>query len=394
MKILQAHNTYRQPGGEDQVVNAERELLEENGHEVQLFGADNDDIVGFWRRLVTAWRAPFDATVRRRLAGVLRQWRPDVVHVHNFFPLLTPSVFEACQDIGIPVVMTLHNFRLLCPGAYLYRDGAICEDCLDASSYRAVLHSCYRNSFLGSLAVARMVDIHRRRQTWQQKVDRFIVMTDFSKNKLLEAGWDVGQIVVKTHFSPRPPCDINASEPVGALFAGRLSPEKGISTLLKAWSGLPNVLSLAGEGPLRNEVEVCGNPLVHLLGWLSPEEMSLQLRSAACLVVPSEWYETFGMVVIEAFAHGLPVIASRLGSLAELVNDGVTGLHFEPGNADDLRAKVRWLTDHPEERRRMGDNARRVYEEKYTPERNYELLLSIYQGVIQDGKKQLPDHQS
>lgn len=382
MKILQVHNAYRQPGGEDQVVAAEGDLLEAYGHEVRQFGADNDEIGGFWSRLVTAWRAPDNPDVRRRLTKALEQWRPDVVHVHNFFPLLTPAVFDACQDCRVPAVMTLHNFRLVCPGAFLHRDGEICEDCLNRNSYRAVLHRCYRNSLLGSLAVARMVEYHRRKQTWRQKVDRFIVMTHFTKNKLVEAGWDAGRIVVKPHFCREPVGWDTSYERTGALFAGRLSPEKGVTTLMKAWSGLPYPLSLAGEGPLRVEVEGCGNPLVRLLGWLSPEEMSIQLQQSACLVVPSEWYETFGMVVIEAFAHGLPVIASRIGALAELIEDGETGLLFEPRDQGDLATKVRFLLDRPDEARRMGENARAVFSEKFAPARNYPRLLNIYREVI------------
>ncbi|MGK2907962.1 MAG: glycosyltransferase [Desulfuromonadales bacterium] len=387
MKILQVHNAYRMPGGEDQVVAAERELLEAHGHEVRLFSADNDEIGNLWSRLVTAWRAPFNPTVRRRLTRILDQWRPDIVHVHNFFPLLTPSVFDSCQDSNVPVILTLHNFRLVCPGAFLYCKGKICEDCLKGHPYRAVLHRCYRGSFIGSLAVARMVDFHRRRGTWRTKVDRFIVMSEFAKNKMVEEEWDPGRIIVKSHFTTLPAGRESAVERSGFLFAGRLSPEKGVSTLLQGWSGLNFPLSIAGEGPLRNEVEQCGNSQIRLLGWLSPEEMSAQFLQAACLVVPSEWYETFGMVVIEAFAHGLPVIASRIGALAEIIEDGVTGMLFEPGNAIDLNEKVIWMQEHPQDCLQMGQNARLVYENRYTPVRNSQLLMNIYQGLIDEKKK-------
>jgi glycosyltransferase involved in cell wall biosynthesis len=388
--VLQVHNAYCQPGGEDQVVAVERELLESHGHEVRLFGADNDEIGGLWSRLATAWRAPYSPDVRRRLAGVLEEWRPEVVHVHNFFPLLTPAIFDACRAAGVPSAMTLHNFRLICPGAFLQRDGIICEDCLGDTSYRAVLHRCYRGSFFGSLAVTRMVEYHRRRRTWREKVDRFIVMTEFARQKFAAAALEAERIRVKPHFCPDPVALTEAEGRRGALFAGRLSPEKGVTTLLEAWSGLAHPLYLAGEGPLRIAVERSGNPQVHILGWLSSAEMSVQLRQARCLVIPSEWYETFGLVIIEAFAHGLPVVASRLGAMAELVVDGVTGLHFEAGNPDDLATKVEWLLEHPEECRRMGVNARRTYEEKYTPERNYQLLMNIYREVIDEKKK---DHQ-
>lgn len=390
MRVLQVHNAYRQPGGEDQVVAAERELLEEHGHEVRIFGADNDAIGGLWSRLAVAWKAPYDPVSRRRLAVEIENWRPDVVHVHNFFPLLTPAVFDACEEQGVPVVLTLHNFRLVCPGAFLYRQNAICEDCLGRHSWRAFRHRCYRGSFLASLAVVRMVEFHRRRQTWRHKIDRVIVMTEFSRKKLVAAGWAAGQLTVKPHFARGAGGYLVPSGRVGALFAGRLSPEKGVATLLEAWSGIDYPLFLAGDGPLLAGVEDEGNPQIHRLGWLSRDELSSRMWQAAFLVVPSEWYETFGLVIIEAFAHGLPVIASRLGAMAEIVEDGVTGLHFEPGNPHDLAAKVKWMQEHPEDLRRMGENARRAYEDKYTPERNYQMLMAVYREVMDEKRKSPP----
>lgn len=382
MKILQVHNFYRQPGGEDQVVAAERELLEAHGEEVRLFGADNDDIGGFCSRLATAWRAPYSSAARRDLERELAAWKADVVHVHNFFPLLTPSIFDACRSAGVPVVMTLHNFRLLCPGALLWRAGDVCERCLGNSPWQAALYRCYRGSFLGSLAVARMVRRLQADPSWRQQVERFIVMTEFARAKFIAAGWEPERIVVKPHFYRPPYGCAEAGGRGGALFAGRLSPEKGVATLLRAWHEMPHPLLLAGDGPLRDEVEGCGNSDVRLLGWLSLDELSARMRQAACLVVPSEWYETFGLVVIEAFAHGLPVVASRIGALAELVEDGVTGLLFAPGDEAGLAASVRRLLENPEEARRMGENARAVFAERYTPERNYPQLLRIYREAM------------
>lgn len=386
MRVLQVHNAYRQPGGEDQVVAAERELLEEHGHEVRIFGADNDEIGGLRSRLAVAWKAPYDPVSRRRLAAEIENWRPDVVHVHNFFPLLTPAVFDACEEQGVPVVMTLHNFRLVCPGAFLYRQNSICEDCLGGRAWRGVVHRCYRGSLLGSWAVARMVDHHRQRRTWHKMVDRFIVMSEFARQKFAAAGWDPERIAVKPHFCAAPGETATAGERSGALFAGRLSPEKGVNTLLTAWAEIPHPLLVAGDGPLRGAIETSANAEIRLLGWLSRQDLSTRMRQAACLVVPSEWYETFGMVVIEAFAHGLPVVAARIGALAELVDDGVNGLLFSPGDADDLANKVRRLLENPAEAARMGDQASAVFSAKYTPEINYPQLLQIYQEAI-DAKK-------
>lgn len=387
MRVLQAHNAYRQAGGEDSVVAAEAGLLRDHGDEVRLFGADNAEIGGPWSQLTTAWRATYSVPARRRLERLLAEWRPDVVHVHNLFPLLTASVLDACRVFGVPSVMTLHNFRLICPGALLCRHGKVCEVCVGTSPWRAILHRCYRGSLFGSMASARMVEYHRKRDTWQSKVDRFIVMSEFARQRFVASGWAAEKVLVKPHFCRPPELDGKDAVRHGAFFAGRLSPEKGVRTLLSAWKQISQPLKLAGDGPLRSEVEAaCGSRAIQPLGWLTSRQLSEQMRNSVCLVVPSGCYETFGMVVIEAFSHGLPVVAARIGALPELVEDGVNGLLFEPGNAEDLAAKARRLLDNPREAARMGESARATYRAKYTPERNYPQLRSIYQEVI-DGKK-------
>ena len=387
MRVLQIHNAYKQAGGEDSVVAAEADLLRSHGNEVRLFGADNRAIDGPLSQLIAAWRAVYSVPSRQRLEQVLADWQPDVVHVHNLFPLLTPSVFDACIAFGVPTVMTLHNFRLVCPGALLFRQGRICEDCLGTSPWRAVMHRCYRGSLPGSLVVARMAAYHQRRRTWQRKVDRFIVMSEFARSKFASVGWEPERISVKSHFCRQPvPVENSGETRSGALFAGRLSSEKGLEILLAAWQNMPRELRLAGDGPMRGTFESCDNGNIHLLGWLSSAELSVEMAKAACLVVPSMCYESFGVVVIEAFARGLPVIASRIGALPELVEDGVTGLLFEPGNAEELAAKARQLLENPAEAVRMGNNAREVYAARYTPEKNYPQLLSIYQEAIDEKK--------
>ena len=386
MKVLQIHNAYRLRGGEDSVVAAEAAMLRDHGAEVRLFGSDNATISGPWSQLTTAWRAPYSVITRRRLEKELAAWRPDVIHVHNLFPLLTPAVFDATRAAGIPSVMTLHNFRWICPGALLWRQGRPCEDCLGTAPWRAVVHRCYRRSLLGSLAVARMVDRHRRRGTWQQKVDRFIVMTEFAKSKFLAAGWEGDRIAVKPHSCPLPDPAPEIWERHGALFAGRLSEEKGVATLLDAWRQIPQPLRLAGEGPLAAEAAISGHAYIQLLGWLSREALAAEMQKSVCLVVPSECLETFGMVVIEAFAQGLPVVASRLGALSELIEDGVTGLLFSPGDASSLASKVRFLLENPDRAALLGRNARGAYAARYTPARNFQKLLQIYQDAI-SGKK-------
>jgi len=388
MRILFVHNAYQQIGGEDAVVQKEVELLKHNGSDVYLLRLSNDNINGFFSRLKTALDVKYSYSSRELLHREIRRYQPDVVHVHNFFPLLSPSIYDACTDNSVPVVQTLHNYRTICPGALLMRNGNICEKCINGSPYNAVLYSCYRDSMLGSLIVSRMVAYHRNHSTWQEKVDRFIVLTEFARQKFIQANFPSNKIAIKPNFTN---CEVSEAKffdenKFKALFVGRLSHEKGVSTLLSAWKKISLPLLIIGDGPLLENVKNSGLDTVIASGLLSSSEVSIKMSKASFLIMPSEWYEGFPMVLVEAFSHGLPVIASRLGGMAEIVEDGVTGLHFEAGNSDDLADKVLWLQNHPEECKEMGDNARRAYQEKYTSEINNKLLMQIYQEVIDEKK--------
>ncbi|MBQ0799822.1 MAG: glycosyltransferase family 4 protein [Porticoccaceae bacterium] len=388
MKILFVHNRYKQGGGEDSVMDAEIKLLAEMGLLVFSALKDNNEIDSFKSKLQVFWEVAHSRQSLKWMREKIRQYEPDIVHIHNFFPLLTPSIYDACIDAGVPVVQTLHNYRTMCPGGLLMRDGKVCEKCIKGSAYQAVLHGCYRESAIGSLAVARMVAKHRSMGTWQHKVNRFIALTEFAKNKFIEAGFPEHKIAVKSNFV----VDAGLSEDVnpnkaGALFVGRLSQEKGMETLLNAWRSLNVSLRVAGAGPLEGELANLTGDKVEALGMLNQDSVRKEMGQAAFLVMPSECYEGFPMVLVEAFSQGLPIIASRLGGMAEIVTDGVTGLHFEAGNANDLADKVRWMASHPEESRQMGRNARREYEEKYTPDKNYEILMDIYNQAIEDNKQ-------
>jgi len=390
MNILVLHNSYQIYGGEDSVVKYELDLLSRYGNTSILHLLENGSITGWRKAISTAFGVSHSKLGYEFSRKILAETQPDVAHIHNFFPLLSPAEYEACQGVRVPVVQTLHNYRTICPGALLMKEGQICEKCVTSNPYQAVLHGCYRNSRLGTLAVARMVDYHRRRNTWGTKVDRFIALTEFAKKKFVEAGFPEHKIAVKPNFYSGAGVanHAEASESrVGALFVGRMSQEKGIRTLLSAWRQLSIPLKMAGGGPLLDEVRNAGLNTVETFGLLPPEQVSSALSRAAFLVLPSECYENFPLTLAEAFAHGLPVVASRLGAMAEIVEDGVTGLHFELGNADDLAAKVRWMNNHPDECRQMGYNARRVFEQNYTPDRNYEMLMKIYREAI-DEKKQ------
>lgn len=382
MKILLLHNYYQQAGGEDGVLVAEAKLLARHGHSVQLCCVDNKDLPGgLSGKINTALSTRYSSFGKALVTQAIRAFGPDLVHVHNFFPQFSPSIYDACRETGIPVLQTLHNYRLICPGALLMRDGQICELCLQGSPFQAVRYGCYRGSKLGSLVVADMVAWHRRHGTWHDKVDRFIALTEFAKAKFVEAGFPAEKISVKANFVAVNQAGQSRSADF-ALFVGRLSAEKGVATLAEAWSQLSARMPLrvAGSGDLASLLQ--GQAGVDGLGQQKPEQIAQLMQQAAFLVMPSQWYEGFPMVLLEALAHGLPILASRLGGMAEIVRDGETGLLFEAGNPQDLADKAAWLIDHPEQRLRMGENARADYLAHYTSEQNYQQLLAIYRSLL------------
>lgn len=381
-KVLLVHNFYQQPGGEDQVFAAEAALLESRGHEVVCFTAHNDRVKQLGPLQLGATTL-WSHSAHRDLRRLLRRERPQVMHVHNTLPLLSPSVYFAARAEGVPVVQTLHNFRLLCPGGLLLRDGEVCEACVGKAFPAAgVVHACYRGSRAATGAVAGMLGVHRILGTWSRRVDAFIALTEISRRKFIEGGLPPERIRVKPNFVAPDP-GMGPHRGGYALFVGRLAPEKGICTLLEAWTRLGETvpLKVVGDGPLAPRVAGCTAPGVEWLGRRSREEVLHLMRDARVLVFPSEWYETFGLTMAEAFATGLPVVASRLGAMAEIVADGHTGLHFAPGDADDLVRKIEWAAAHPSELATMGEHARKEFEARYAAGANYRMLMEIYDSA-------------
>jgi glycosyltransferase involved in cell wall biosynthesis len=381
MKLLAVHNYYQQAGGEDAVFEAETQLMEDHGHRVIRYTAHNDQV---WQLSAPrlAGKTIWNAAVHHDLVRLLKQERPDIVHVHNTLPLISPSVYYAARTVGVPVVQTLHNYRLLCPSALLFRDGHLCEDCLHrAVPTPGVRHRCYRGSRSASAAVAAMLTIHRAIGTWRRDVDRFIALTEFAREKFVAGGLAPEKIMVKPNFTRDP--ETRAGGGTYALFVGRLSPEKGYRVLLESWPRLAARIPLVviGDGPGTDEVACAAAQAqagVQLLGRRSAAEVRSAMAAARFLVFPSLWYETFGLTIIEAYAVGIPVIASKLGAMSTLVQHGHTGLHFRPGDPDDLVRQVEWALAHPAEMDQMGKNARLTYEAHYTPERNYAMLMDVY----------------
>ena len=391
MNILLVHNSYQQAGGEDAVVAAEAGLLVECGHRVIAYSRSNEELNGdgLIGQAVAGLRATWSSRSYREITQLLKKGRPDVVHFHNTFPLISPAAYYACKQIGVPVVQTLHNYRLLCPEANFLRDGRVCEACLrQPVAWPGIALGCYRGSRGATAAVAAMQITHRAMRTWQTKVAVYIALSEFARRKFIEGGLPGNRIAVKPNFVAG---DFKPRSSPGryALFAGRLSEEKGVQVLLSAWRMLQSAIPLriVGDGPLlekmSSEIRESLWPFVELTGRRTPEEVRLLMSEAKFLISPSICYENFPLAVGESFASAVPVIASRLGSMAEIVQDGVTGLHFEAGNPADLAAKVDWAWNHHEEIARMGRAARMEYEAKYTPSRNYEILIGIYQKALE-----------
>jgi glycosyltransferase involved in cell wall biosynthesis len=390
MKILLVHNSYQIPGGEDAVFENEKTLLQSAGHLVSTYTRHNDEILDYSGLEVatlaprTIWAWDSLRQMRRQIASE----RPDVAHFHNTFPLISPSAYLACHEARVPVIQTLHNPRLLCPAGTQYRNGAICEECAEKSvAWPAVVHRCYRNSRVQSGVAAAMLAVHRRFKTWDKLIDRYIASTEFYARKFVAAGLPADRIFIKPHFAARNRQKFSRLRDY-ALFVGRLTPEKGIQTLLDAWKNThpPVPLKIRGDGQLLPLVKerAMYDSRIEWIPRLGEDTLTRLFQQARFLVWPSEGlYETFGLVAIEAFACGIPVIASKTGAMEEIVRDGVTGLQFKAGNAIELAAEVEWAWDHPEEMEAMGRAARAEYESKYTPERNYQMLMDIYQSAVQ-----------
>jgi glycosyltransferase involved in cell wall biosynthesis len=382
VRVLIAHNAYQQRGGEDSVVDDEVALLRGRGAEVELMQLHNDDIADMGRAELlsrTLWSRPAAQHMTARCAA----FRPDVVHVHNSFPLMSPAIHWAAQAAGVPVVQTLHNFRLLCPQAMLLREGKVCEDCVGRLPWRGAVRGCYRGSKAQSAVLAGMLTLHRGLGTWQRRVNRFVALNDFCRAKFVEGGLPAQRVVVKPNFVDLPaPAEAPRD---GLLFVGRLSPEKGLDVLAAAarQSGVP--VKVVGSGPM--QASLAAEPALQMLGPQPMPAVLAHMRAARALVMPSVWYENFPRTLVEAWASGLPVIASRLGAMADLIEDGVTGLLFEAGNAASLAERLQWAQAHPDALAEMGRRARSHYEAHYTADRNHAQLMSIYQSAIEEGPR-------
>lgn len=378
LTVALVHNFYQHPGGEDVVFRAEAELLERCGHQVLRYTLDNDAIARTPRAALagaTVWNRGAYRDLRRLLAGR----GVDVVHFHNTFPLVSPAAYYAAHAEGAVVVQTLHNFRLLCASANLFRDGRPCEACVGRSvAWPGVVHGCYRGSRAASAVTAAMLAAHAAAGTWGREVDVYVALSEFARGRFVAHGLPADRVVVKPNFVAADP---GAGRHGGgfALYAGRLAAEKGVGTLLDAWArlGPGYALRVAGDGPLARRVAAAGGG-VEWLGQRSAAEVTAAMQDATVLVFPSEWHEPFGLTLVEALATGLPVIATARGAAPEIIEDGVTGRLVPPGDPDALAAAVAWAFDRPRELAAMGARARAAYAARYGAARGYENLMAVY----------------
>lgn len=383
MRIYSVHNEYQIRGGEEECQKAENELLQSMGHHVDTYNQHNNRIAELGKlkaTINTVWSSESYQAVKSQI----REAKYDVMHVHNFFPLISPSIYYAAASEKVPIVQTLHNYRLLCPNGLFFREGRVCEDCLGKSiPLPGIQNGCYRESKATSAVVAAMLTIHHQMQTWSKMVDCYIALTEFARQKFIEGGLPAEKIVVKPNFIPDP--GVGEGKGGYALYVGRLSVEKGLDTLLAAWQliGGKMPLKIIGDGQLASNVEQAVKQLsnVEWLGRKPLAEVYSLIGDATVLIFPSKWYETFGRVAIEAFAKGTPVIAANIGAIAELIDDGRTGIHFRPGDAQNLAQKIEWVMSHPRELAQMRCEARAEFEQKFTAKENYKQLINIYKQV-------------
>ncbi|MCO5142617.1 MAG: glycosyltransferase family 4 protein [Oligoflexia bacterium] len=379
MKIQIFHNKYKIRGGEDIMVDREVSLLRSHAHEVSLELWDNNSLGS----ILGAVKAAKDCNYSKKSENLVREkiesFKPDICHVHNFFPLLTPAVFSVCNEFKIPVVLTAHNYRMFCANGLFLREGKPCEICLNKSPFHAVLYSCYRNSYLGTLPVANMISQHKKNQTWNTKVDAVIALNEFAKSKMIKGGINERKIHVRFNYSE----DFGERSKIEnyAIYFGRISKEKGVHTLIKAWRAEFPLLYLVGEGEI--DASWKENSNIKFIQGLEREEALDFLKKARFFILPTECYEGgTPLSVIEALSYGIPVLVSRIGGLGEIIKDKENGLYFEAGDCDSISTCIDSFLRDAELEKRLAGNARNLYIEKFKPEVAYRLLLEIYEKIL------------
>jgi glycosyltransferase involved in cell wall biosynthesis len=389
MKVLQIHNHYQhKTGGEFLVAEMDKVLLEANGHQVVRYIRDNDEIQNFGivKKIGMPFGAIWSSRSHRNIKSVLKREKPDIVHVHNFFPLISPSLFHAVNEFYIPTVWTLHNYRLICAEGQFLRNQKVCQECLNKSRWKGAIHACYRGSHAAGGLIVVMNQIHKWLGTWDNAVCFYFALTEFGKGIFVKAGLKPEKIVIKPNVIYPEPLERQESEIDDyALFLGQISAKKGVEMLVDVWQSIGCKLILAGGGPLLDPLKAKAlkeNSDVMFLGSVEHSKAIELLRRARFLLLPSLHNEGFPLVISEALAVGVPVIASRISPLPELIEDGRTGLLFESGNGEDLRAKICEAMSDRRKMIDMGHAGRKVYDARYNVRENYRILIDTYEMAI------------
>jgi glycosyltransferase involved in cell wall biosynthesis len=394
MKILVVHNRYRAtaPSGENAVVDQEASVLSSRGHDVVLFQRHSDDIAAWssLRRVTLPFRIIWSEESRRGVTAALTEFSPDVVHVHNTFPLVTPSVLYACRDASVPVVVTVHNYKLACASGDFFRSGQVCHDCLSGSSRSALAHGCYRGSRASTATVVLGGWMHAH--AWRTLVAAYLFISGAQRDLLAPIGLPAERSFVKHNFVPPPPHRTNVTKEPLVAFVGRLDAAKGTPFLMRAWDAFrirrprsPLRLVVAGGGDLAGTIArwAAGHPSVRMAGHVSRNEVSSILARSRAAIVPSQWEETFGMVAVEAMAAGTAAVASAHGAFPELVSPGVDGALFPPTDLDALVDIIMDIDDNPRKWDEYGRGGRDTYRSRFSPEVNVDRLLEIYRFAVE-----------
>ncbi len=383
VRILQIHNRYRRPGGEDEVVRAEAAMLRRAGHEVVQHYAQNPADVGTAAGALS--RSMWNTGAARAVGDVVRRTRPELAHVHNTWFALTPAILPAIRAAGVPVVMTLHNYRLVCVNGFLFRAGRPCLDCVGTHPGHGVVHRCYKDSYFASAMLAGTVGLHSRRGTWATNVNTFVVLSQAARQLFVASGLPAERLLVKPNFTEDPgPRELPPSASREVLFVGRLDRVKGISLLVEAWNSLSTTdlkLVVVGDGEQRRALERVAGPSIELVGWSPREAVRHRMQRARALVFPSVTHDPFGLVVLEAMATGLPVLATDLGGAPETL--GSSGMIVPAHDVGALAEGCRRLADDALVDD-LGARNRRRYEDHYTPAANLPLLEAVYSSVLAD----------
>jgi glycosyltransferase involved in cell wall biosynthesis len=387
MKVLLVHDFYQKLGGEDAVALAEKRLLQARVDRLHFYERRNVEIsdYGLGEKIAFPIHTVYSRRTKREVTDIVKQLQPDFAYVHNVFPLISPSLYHTLHSLKIPVLQVLHDFRFFCPNGWFYTQGQICERCKYGNYINAVRYRCVRDSY--SLSALYSLSLGANRVAGMlRKIDAIICLTEFSRQKLVEIGIPEQKLHIKPNFIDASVTSACPGKGHYVLYLGRLSPEKGLWTLVQAFERLNGVkLKIMGTGPLeislRKYIEERRIKNIELVGFKQGSEKWQILRESLFVALPSEWYEGFPMVALEAFAAGKPVVASNLGSLPYVVEDGKSGVLFEPGNVEDLIEKVNQLLADPSDITSMGLHARGLAEMKYSPDRSYETLLDIASKV-------------